>query len=453
MTSALVVIGTLRVKICYLTQTLIMTLYKNTFVSDGDVQVSHNPKGRETHDSPFAKELKTSLAKRAEKLSSVCDDNQETSSELNSPSASVHPVAVKIKSSVEKVVDKVAGENKAPTGDIKTQIAAEAAKLLNKNKSEKEEQQSEKVGEYAHIVTEAVNIDVPIQDIEYANLHALPEVEPVLEEAVDSKENLESDTIQDKESERDKTETKESVESENIETGKQANEKESNTAISPEGVTEDHSHLNNVNKKLEVKLETDVNSNSTDSKEEVLTPEKSKTLTSTVNNTDTDISKQEDISPVVSDNQDDSDAYVHLVQLVQDYRDDNFEKHLNSKNDTLVTGTNSVLINLAPVSKESKVVSDQVSVCSNSNTNSEEKQNVATKTRRVIIMKEIGIQAPDIHIPMDIENDFGCNLKHGEFIDIGVQVSDHDFDDSDYVKKENKENLMSPSVNIEPAFF
>ena len=284
-------------------------------------------------------------------------------------------------------------------------------------------------GEYATIKKDIPGSKIQVQQSEYANLHALPDVEPSLKENNDVKDELNND----------------SHDADNVKIVTE----EAFVAINKENKTVDtNKALGDMLDSLERNIRGKKGSNI---KEDIVTPEKSNTALLEAKPGNAAIVNEGETSPgAASNSPDESDAYVHLVQLVQDYKDDKFDKHLNNNGETLITGTNSVLINLTPMSSESKILPTLNTSSLNTRPQSptHDGDTSARQKRGVVIMKEIGIQAPDIHIPMDIENDFG-SVRHGELIDAGVQVSDNDLNDKD--SKQDK--LISPSISLESAYF
>lgn len=55
-------------------------------------------------------------------------------------------------------------------------------------------------------------------------------------------------------------------------------------------------------------------------------------------------------------------------------------------------------------------------------------KNVKSLSTEVIIMKDVGVQAPDIYMPLDIEKDFGFSTSKVPCVSIGVQVDAKNFD-------------------------
>ena len=349
-------------------------------------------------------------------------DNEQTNGTAQAPCNTVHIVQVEIKEPSGKK-----HENPTKVDTSSKKVAKTSLELESKMTGDIEPSPAD---EYALIVKDIPSSKVPIQQTEYANLHALPEIEPVLKGNSDSKDKLNSETHQ---KDGEKTVMEKAVvavkkENKTIETNKSLGEM-----------------LDSLERNVTGKTQLDV-------KEGIVTPDKSKAVSSEVKTRATAVSNAGETSPgAASNSPDESDAYVHLVQLVQDYKADKFDKNVNNNGEKLVTGTNSVLINLVPMSTESKILPE----LNSSNLNTEpgspihDTHKSAKQKRGVVILKEIGIQAPDIHIPMDIENDFGRS-RHGELIDIGVQVSDNDLNDTESFKQDK---LISPSVSIESAYF
>ena len=316
------------------------------------------------------------------------------------------------------------------------------------NEIEKKDEPLSEIGtEYAHVVKDKTKLVNSMQEIEYANLHALPLTDPVLDEAKNDLTNITVDQLKINETGDKKIEN----DLERVPAGDGPNKQENNqTNVNVEN---NNSTIvsNSVTGSTIVEPVTEyenmvepVTEYENMVKEKTNLPlDKCEINSSIVKIEHVTQLKSGDISPGATDNQDDSDAYVHLVQLVKDYRDDKFDKHLNDSDNKTVSGTNSVSINLVPVIKQD--------VCSNLNANPTETSKGQIK--RAIIMKEVGVQAPDIHIPMDIEKDFGCGSKPGEFVEIGVQVSDKDFDETGYSVKDGNDVLKSPSINIASVYF
>ena len=397
--------------------------------------MSHNPNGAEPGSRHLDKDIKA-LAKTAENLSSLLIKDPQTESKSNKP---------KTEDKVNAISDDkrdIVEDGKISENQTNKTVGGDA------NGIEKKDEPLSEIGtEYAHVVKDKSKLVNCMQEIEYANLHALPLTDPILDETKNDLTNIMVDQLKvnetgDKKIENDlervpagdgpnkqeKNQTKVNVENNNstivsnLVTGSTIVEPVTEYENMVEPVTE---YENMVKEKTNLPLEK-CEINSSNVKIEHVTQLKSG-----------------DISPGATENQDDSDAYVHLVQLVKDYRDDKFDKHLNNSDNKTVSGTNSVSINLVPVIKQD--------VCSNLNASPTEISKGQIK--RAIIMKEVGVQAPDIHIPMDIEKDFGCGSKPGEFVEIGVQVSDKDFDETGYSVKDGNDVLKSPSINIASVYF
>ena len=397
------------------------------FLADGDVQVSHNPNGPDLHDTLLDKQLKASLAKTTENLHSISDSDLHADAKLKTPITEDE----KLKVSAEKT--DAMEEDKLPENQTKLSTG-EDAEVVVSNDEKKVEQHSESANEYAHVVKDKTKTIGSLQEIEYANLHVLPKTEPVLEEREES-QIINENGLNNVETDRAKLSNEEPVVTADIVSFEQKYEKTDSEKI----VTESN--------KLEESVAQTMNDSENTAKHDAALPHgKGEDSSSGIIIENISRLKHVDVSPGGAENQEESDAYVHLVQLVKDYRDDNFEKHLNGKPNQTVTGTNSVSINLVPVAKQT-INSDL-----KANSVHELKESPGQK-KRLVVMKEVGVQAPDIHIPMDIEKDFGCNSKHGDLVDVGVQVSDKDFDESGYYLKDGSEILKSPSVSIVSAYF
>ena len=370
------------------------------------------------HDSPFDRELKKSLAKRAEKLV----DNDHGDATVHEASNAVHTVKVEIKEPASKKHESFT-KDEVPVQEVaKTSLELESEKKGNIEESPD--------GDYALIVKDIPSSKVAVQQAEYANLHALPDIEPGLKGNSDIKDKLNNDSPKD---DKVNTVTEEAV----IAVNKESKTVETNKALGD--------MLDSLERNITNKKQLNVN-------QDIVTPEKNSIVSSEVKpGTTADLNAGETSPGAASNSPDESDAYVHLVQLVQDYKDDKFDKHMNNNGEKLITGTNSVLIKLAPMSTESKILPKSNSSDLNTEPHSpnHDKDKSAKQKRGVVIMKEIGIQAPDIHIPMDIETDFG-SVRHGELVDTGVQVSDNDLNDTERFKQDK---LISPSISIESAYF
>lgn len=399
------------------------------------MQVCPDPAGRESHDSPFDKELKTSLKKRAERLRSMSDGEQRTCSDVKSTGSTARVIEVNIKEPVENK-NKETKDKKTTDNITITSVSAEGKGSGKKEKHAFGKAPPVTEDEYACIVKEVPGILAPLQQHnEYANLHVLPETEPVLEEMNESKIKSHNQQC---------TDGKEKSATELV---AQKIEAKTNTgSVIPKNSIQNSESKESVGAKFGASLEK--KGQEMPRKEDILISERNEGVSSAVKTEDKAYLNQGKLSPGQSNTQDDSDAYVHLVQLVQDYKDDKFDKRLSSGSEKLITGTNSVMINLVPVPKEAKSIDvpDNTDLKSKHVSPISETQKATKQKRGVIIMKEVGIQAPDIHIPMDIENEFGSNFRHGELVDVGVQVFHKDFDDC-----ENK--VGSPEISIPSAYF
>ncbi|XP_060603114.1 titin-like isoform X2 [Ruditapes philippinarum] len=80
-------------------------------------------------------------------------------------------------------------------------------------------------------------------------------------------------------------------------------------------------------------------------------------------------------------------------------------------------------------------------------------QQTVIKTNKegsVIVLKDVGVQVPDIYMPLDKEKDFGFTANNIPCVSIGIQVTDKDLDIEHVVVSMNKED---DKENVSPAYF
>jgi hypothetical protein len=80
-------------------------------------------------------------------------------------------------------------------------------------------------------------------------------------------------------------------------------------------------------------------------------------------------------------------------------------------------------------------------------------QQTVIKTNKegsVKVLKDVGVQVPDIYMPLDKEKDFGFTANNIPCVSIGIQVTDKDLDIEHVVVSMNKED---DKENVSPAYF
>ncbi|XP_052809329.1 uncharacterized protein LOC128237783 [Mya arenaria] len=129
-----------------------------------------------------------------------------------------------------------------------------------------------------------------------------------------------------------------------------------------------------------------------------------------------------DTSAMESPDEDESDAFVQLQEIVNDQTEPDMSEitetfHVKN-DDQRRQNRESFVSNMAEMFEPVKIAADN-SLAQSCNSSEGLTNKVETK---IVLMREIGVQAPDIYMPLDKE-DFGFTDKKVTTCDIGVQVN------------------------------
>lgn len=101
--------------------------------------------------------------------------------------------------------------------------------------------------------------------------------------------------------------------------------------------------------------------------------------------------------------------------------------------------------------ESSLIILPDASQATESNENDIQETIIKTnKEGSVIVLKDVGVQVPDIYMPLDKDKDFGFTANNNPCVSIGIQVTDKDLDIEHVVVSINKED---DKENVSPAFF